>query len=79
MTIQPGQTYRATNPLDEGRRILIEAYTPGDARAHVVDADTGKRPRQILARTLHTKPTTKAGQPRRTGYVLETQPDGSSR
>ncbi|MFF9197312.1 hypothetical protein ACF09L_19100 [Streptomyces sp. NPDC014779] len=75
MTIQPGQTYRLADPR-ETIRIRITAYTPGDARAHVVDAVTGKRPRQILVTHLHTSPLTKAGQPRRSGYVLET---GSAR
>ncbi|MFE3762301.1 hypothetical protein ACFXPI_11110 [Streptomyces sp. NPDC059104] len=78
MTIEPKQIYRSADPRG-GPRIRITAYQPGEARAHVVDADTGKRFRQILAHTLHTTPTTKAGQPRRSGYVLETQPDGSPR
>lgn len=71
MTIQPGQTYRSADPR-ETIRILIESYTPGDARAHIVDATDGKRPRQILVKNLHTSATTKAGQPRRSGYILET-------
>ena len=71
MSIQPGQTYRSADPR-ELIRIRIESYTPGDARAHVVDAATGKRPRQMLVRALHQSPTTKTGQPRRSGYVLET-------
>lgn len=73
--IQPGQTYRSADPRG-GPRIRIDTYTPGDARAHVVDATDGKRFRQILVRTLHPTATTKTGQRRRTGYVLET--DGSS-
>jgi hypothetical protein len=68
-----GQTYRSCDPRESIRiRILIEAYRPGDARAHIVDAVTGKRPRQILVSSLHTSPTTATGAPRRTGYALET-------
>ncbi|MEV0443503.1 hypothetical protein AB0I84_13185 [Streptomyces spectabilis] len=68
--IKPGQTYRSCNP-HETTRLRIESYRPGDARAHVVDATTGKRPRQILISQLHDSPLTRDGQPRRTGYVLE--------
>ncbi|MFJ6578404.1 hypothetical protein ACIQMY_20835 [Streptomyces sp. NPDC091368] len=68
--IEKDQTYRYADPR-ETIRIRITSYTPGDARAHVVDADTGKRPRQILARTLHATPTTKTGAPRKTGYIRE--------
>lgn len=70
MPIQPGQIYRHCDPR-ESIRIRITAYTPGDARAHVVDAVTGKRPRPILVTHLHDSATTKTGQPRRTGYALE--------
>lgn len=69
--VKPDQTYRSADPRG-GPRIRITAYTPGDARAHVVDAATGKRFRQLLVSGLHTSATTKAGQPRRTGYVLDT-------
>ncbi|MCX5202437.1 hypothetical protein OG897_13390 [Streptomyces sp. NBC_00237] len=70
--IEPGQTYQSCDPRDEPPiRIRITAYTPGDARAHVVDAATGKRFRQLLVASLHASPITKAGQQRRTGYVLE--------
>lgn len=69
--IQAGQIYRSCDPR-ESIRILIEAYQPGDARAHIVDAVTGMRPRQILVSSLHTSPTTATGAPRRTGYALET-------
>ncbi|MFE6225452.1 hypothetical protein [Streptomyces sp. NPDC057854] len=68
--IEPGQTYRSADPR-ETIRIRITRYTPGSARAHVVDAVTGKRPRQMLVSYLHDSPTTKAGRPRRTGYILE--------
>lgn len=72
MPIQPGQIYRHCDPR-ESIRIRITAYRPGAARAHVVDAVTGKRPRQILVTHLHDSATTGTGQPRRTGYALETQ------
>lgn len=70
--IAPGQVYRSCDPHG-GPRIRVTAYTPGDARAHVVDADTGKRPRQMLVTQLHESALTRAGRPRRTGYVLETE------
>lgn len=76
VTVQLGQTYRAANPLDEGRRILVASRPEGHDFAWVCDAVTRLRPRTISLRSLHASPTTKAGQPRRTGYVLE-QPDGS--
>jgi len=69
--IQPGQTYTSCHPLDEARRIRIETYRPGDVRAHIVDADTGKRFRQILVSTLHDSNRTKSGAPRRSGYALD--------
>ncbi|KUH38407.1 MULTISPECIES: hypothetical protein [Streptomyces] len=72
MTICPGQTYRAVEPLAEGRRIRIDRYTPGHAHAWVVDAQTGTRGRWILVSSLHQTAVTRTGQPRRTGYVLET-------
>ena len=68
--IQPGQTYRHCNPR-ESIRIRITTYRPGDARAHVVDAVTGKRFRQILVTHLHDSDRTKTGARRRTGYALE--------
>ncbi|MEV7936638.1 hypothetical protein AB0O82_10885 [Kitasatospora sp. NPDC088264] len=71
MTILPGQTYAACHPLDEGRRIRITHHTPVDARADVVDADTGQRPRRIRTTVLHPTSTTRTGKPRRTGYALE--------
>lgn len=70
MPIQPGQIYRHCDPR-ESIRIRITAYTPGSNRAEVVDAVTGKRPRSILASSLHASPTTRDGRPRRTGYALE--------
>lgn len=68
--IEPGQTYRHCDPR-ETIRIRIHAYRPGDLRAHIVDATTGKRIRQILVTQLHDSATTHNGQPRRTGYALE--------
>lgn len=67
--IQPGQIYRSLDP--RGRpAIRITGYTSGHARAHVVDAVTGKRFRQILVTALHASDRTKTGAPRRTGYAL---------
>ncbi|MFJ4808528.1 hypothetical protein [Streptomyces longwoodensis] len=68
--IQPGQIYRHCDPR-ESIRIRIVSYRHGDARAHVVDAVTGKRYRQILVTYLHASATTRDGRPRRSGYALE--------
>lgn len=68
--VQPGQTYRAANPLDEGRRILI-ASNPLSDFVWVCDAATRARPRAVSLRNLHSSPLTRTGQPRRTGYILE--------
>ncbi|KAF0646285.1 MULTISPECIES: hypothetical protein [Streptomyces] len=70
MSIAPTQTYRSADPRG-GPRIRIEKYTPGHAHAWVSDADTGKRARWVLVRSLHQTPTTRTGQPRRTGYIRE--------
>jgi hypothetical protein len=72
MPIQAGQTYRSLDPRG-GPRIRIVRYESGSNRVDVVDATTGKYPRRILARSLHTSPTTHTGKPRRTGYALEQQ------
>ena len=69
--IRAGQVYRACDPRDNGRRIRILSYSPGADRAQIVDAVTGKRQRQIYVDYLHDSPTTRDGQPRRTGYALE--------
>lgn len=70
--IAAGQVYRSCHPLDD-ISIRITHYRPGDARARIVDAATGKRFRQILVSQLHSTATTKTGLPRRTGYALTTQ------
>ncbi|MGW1840802.1 hypothetical protein [Streptomyces sp. NPDC002067] len=69
--IQPGQIYLSCDPRDSVR-IRITSYQPGDARARIVDAVTGKRPRQIRVSSLHASPIAESGRPRRTGYALET-------
>ena len=70
MTIKPGQIYRSCDPRG-GPRIRVVRYQPGWARADVVDAYDGKRPRRVLVTTIHDSPTTRDGKPRRTGYALE--------
>lgn len=72
MPIGPGQIYRSCDPRG-GPRIRITWYVPGHARAHVVDAQDGKRFRQIRVTALHATATTRDGQPRRTGYALDTR------
>ncbi|MFE5871625.1 hypothetical protein ACFQ6V_23675 [Streptomyces roseifaciens] len=71
MTVQADQIYRSCDPRDNGRRIRIQSYFPGNLRAVIVDADTGKRTRQLLVDQLHIEATTQSGTPWRTGYVLE--------
>lgn len=67
--IKPGAVFVSCDPRDS-IRIRVTAYMPGHARAHVVDASTGKRPRQVLVSSLHESPTTERGARRRTGYAL---------
>ncbi|MEV7929028.1 hypothetical protein [Kitasatospora sp. NPDC088779] len=67
--IKRHQVYRDCDPRSSVT-IRILRYTPGDVRALVVDAITGKRQRQILASRLHASAVTATGQPRRSGYVL---------
>lgn len=71
MPIEPGQIYRSADPRDSHREpIRVIAYD-GSNRAEVADAHSGKNHRQILITSFHDNATTKAGKPRRTGYVLE--------
>lgn len=75
MPIKPGLVYRSCDPRDNlPIRIRVCPDYLGENRVAVVDAATGKRPRSILASSLHASPFTAAGQPRRTGYALETEP-----
>jgi hypothetical protein len=79
MSIKPGLVYRSCDPRDNPPiRIRISPSYLGENRVPVVDAVTGKRPRSILVSQLHDSPTTRLGEPRRTGYVLETQPTEES-
>lgn len=73
MPIKPGLVYRSCDPRG-GPSIRVSPGYLGENRVAVVDAVTGKRPRSILASSLHDSPFTAAGQPRRTGYALETNP-----
>ncbi|MFE7129313.1 hypothetical protein ACFVIM_00440 [Streptomyces sp. NPDC057638] len=66
--IQPGKVFVACNPRDN-IRIRVESYKSGDARALVVDAGTGARPRFILVSSLYQSPTTGTGDRRRSGYA----------
>lgn len=68
--IKAGQVYRSADPRDD-IRIRIKSYYPGAVRAQVVDAESGKRQRQILVKNLHASPITRAGRRRHSGYVLE--------
>jgi len=67
--IEPGQVCRSCDPRGGPLVRIVDVF---DNAVQVVDAQDGKRPRRILRRYLHDSPTTKTGQPRRTGYALET-------
>ena len=66
--IKPGRIFVACDPRDS-IRIRIEQYEPGDMRALVTDAATGRRRRLMLISALHTSAFTNAGVPRRSGYA----------
>jgi hypothetical protein len=76
--IEPGQTYRACN--GSGLRIRVVGDGPGypawgwskTTVETVLPDGRGTRQRAIETTQLHATATTKAGQPRRTGYALET-------
>jgi len=68
--IRPGQVWRCADPREDIRPIRVRVTAVTDGRVHVVDADTGTRPRTIAAAAFHATPTTRTGQPRRSGYVL---------
>ena len=81
MPIIPGQTYRSVAPRDQPPiRIRVRSHGPGFpawgwSKVKVVTVlpdGTEVRERAIEAIQLHDSPTTKTGQPRRTGYVLDT-------
>ncbi|MEU1284943.1 hypothetical protein [Kitasatospora sp. NPDC005856] len=76
--IRPGQIYRCLDPRGGPTiRIVGEPistlghYSFGKVDVETVRRDgTGHRRRALEATQLHDSPTTKNGQPRRTGYVL---------
>jgi hypothetical protein len=77
--IQPGQEYESCHPLDEGRRIRVLSVS-GYGRATVVTlTGDGREARQrpVNTRHLHDSGLTRDGQPRRTGYRLVRNADGS--
>ncbi|WP_405613256.1 hypothetical protein [Streptomyces sp. NBC_00076] len=69
--IKPGRIFVACDPRDS-IRIRIEQYKPGDMRALVADAATGRRRRLMLISALHASAITNAGVRRRSGYAPET-------
>ncbi|GAQ68579.1 hypothetical protein PV735_15335 [Streptomyces turgidiscabies] len=69
--IKPGRIFVACD-LRDSIRIRIEQYNPGDMRALVTDAATGRRRRLMLISALHTSAFTNAGVPRRSGYAPAT-------
>lgn len=68
--IQPGQTYRSAKPRDKGFRIRIKAVRSETALAVSVDGGWALL-NHVPLDQLHATETTRSGQPRRTGYVLE--------
>jgi hypothetical protein len=82
--IQPGQTYRSLSnrhPADGPTRIKVigQPITMhglggyGTVQVVTLTADGREiRRRPIKCTQLHDSPTTRDGEPRRTGYVLET-------
>ncbi|MET9957467.1 hypothetical protein ABZ135_38770 [Streptomyces sp. NPDC006339] len=71
MTIQPGQIYRSCKPGYEEFRIRITSVGTETVSATSVDGGWALL-NPVPIRQLHATPTTKTGQPRRSGYVLET-------
>ncbi|WP_225811297.1 hypothetical protein [Streptomyces spinosus] len=83
--IQPGQIYRSLDPRDElygegPRRIKVVGkpmtipgvWGFGKVQIATLREDgTETRRRRISIDQLHDSPTTRDGQPRRTGYALE--------
>lgn len=89
MSIKPGQIYRSLSnrhhPCDGPTRIKVvdlPGTTPGVWGFGKVDVVTvtaaGReiRRRAIATSQLHETATTRNGQPRRTGYVLDTEGNG---
>lgn len=86
--IEPGQVYRACKPTpsmpgEHYIRVKVVSkpitmhgmYGYGSVTIVTLTNDGGKvRERAIKFNQLHASPVTKDGQPRRTGYVLETAP-----
>lgn len=70
-TITAGQVYVSCDPRDS-IRLRVTTYSVGALRAHVADASSGKRPRQILTASLHASALGPNGKRRRTGYCLAT-------
>lgn len=84
--IQPGQTYSSVKPITsepESRHIRIKVtaepnrfnlsrWTVGKVQVVTLTSDGREvRLRAIKVSQLHATATTRDGQPRRTGYVLE--------
>ncbi|MGW4981238.1 hypothetical protein [Streptomyces mirabilis] len=66
--IKPGRIFVGCDPQDS-IRIRIEQYKPGDMRALVADAVTGRSRRLMLISALHASAFTNAGVLRRRGYA----------
>ncbi|RKN61887.1 hypothetical protein D7231_31955 [Streptomyces klenkii] len=70
--VRPGQVYVACDPRDGGRRIRVEAVHGLRATVVTLTAQGPARRRVMWTDLLHPTPHTPDGQPRHTGYALET-------
>lgn len=74
MPIQPGQTYQQCDPrVVVPTRIRIDTIHDDHAEfTYLTTSRPGVIRSTIRLTQLHDSPTAKTGQPRRTGYALET-------
>ncbi|MFI6448339.1 hypothetical protein [Kitasatospora sp. NPDC050543] len=72
MAIEPDQSYHRLPAGPSNPLIRLRIMAVGPNRAEVFHLNRGRRG-EVLRTALHECPTTKAGQPRRTGYALETE------
>lgn len=68
--IQDRGIYESADPRDNGRKIRVLEWNPGDQKAQIVSHPKGDRKRYVEANTLHDKAETAAGIRRRTGYFF---------
>ena len=77
--INKDQEYRSADPRDSIRIRVLTDYRGFGGKAWVgtVKGDgTTNRHRYVEASRLHVKPYGKSGAPRKTGYILVSEPSG---